>query len=283
MPEFGDALNVYELEVDVTEEQLLRVHTGSHVARVADAFSRASWWPFPVNVDRDTLASKGTQAAATRAAGLVIAAVDAVAGDHSALDRAFVMARPPSHHAERDRAMGFCFYNSLMVGVAHAQTEYGMGRIAILDFDVHHGNGHADIARTDPSLLYVSSHQSPCFPGTGTVARRDGPLANLVNCPLLPRAGSAEFRGAWSRTLLPAVVDFDPDIIFVSAGFDGHGEDPLASMTLDDDDFEWITSEIARLGLPIVSVLEGGYNVEALKRAVYLHVDALIRTGSQAC
>ena len=274
---FGDEMQVFEPDgADVTKEQLLRVHTQGHLDLISDAFKRASRWPLPVNLDADTIVSKGTEAAATRAAGLVVAAVDAVLGNQTDLRRAFVMVRPPGHHAETDRPMGFCLYNNVLVGVAHAQAVHGLGRVAILDFDVHHGNGDAEMALADPSRLYASSHQGDAFPGTGAQAGREGPHENIINAPLPAGSGSAEFRGVWSNTLLPAVAAFKPDAIFLSAGFDAHAEDPLASMALEDEDFGWITMEVAKLGLPIISVLEGGYDVDALERAARAHVAALI-------
>mmetsp|Transcript_19938 Transcript_19938/g.65984 ORF Transcript_19938/g.65984 Transcript_19938/m.65984 type:complete len:170 (-) Transcript_19938:63-572(-) len=152
-------------------------------------------------------------------------------------------------------------------------------RIAVLDFDVHHGNGDAACAWSDPDVLYASSHQSPCYPGTGAAAGRAGRHGGIVNCPLPPGSGSAEFRSAWRETLLPAVCSFAPDAVFISAGFDAHAEDPLSSCRLSDADFAWITAEVAKIGrgaLPIISVLEGGYNVERLDRSVRAHVKALI-------
>ena len=206
--------------------------------------------------------------------------------------------------------MGFCIYNNVMVGVAHAQAMHGVGRVAILDFDVrppsssssalcsaaaallpqhcpaahqplqvHHGNGDESLSWADPSRLYASSHQSPSFPGTGRTAGRQGAHGQVWNCPLPAGSGSQEFRDAWQKTLLPAVRAFEPEAIFLSAGFDAHAEDPMASMALTDDDFAWITTEVAALGdgqLPIISVLEGGYNIVALERAVRRHVGALI-------
>ena len=145
---------------------------------------------------------------------------------------------------------------------------------------MHHGNGDADITLSNPSLLYASSHQSPCFPGTGSVAGREGPHSNVVSAPLPAGAGSPEFKGAWATFLLPIVEAFEPEAIFLSAGFDGHAEDAVASMALDDDDFEWITAEVCRRfpGTPIVSVLEGGYNVVALERSCRAHIRGLIET-----
>jgi len=278
--DFGDQMLVVEPEADVTEEQLLRVHSSAHLALTQSAFRRVGGlMSRQVNLDADTKVSLGSAAAAIRAAGLVVAAVDEVLSNCSSVRRAFVMARPPGHHASADLPMGFCIYNNVMVGVAHAQAVHGMGRVAILDFDVHHGNGDESLSWADPSRLYASSHQSPSFPGTGRTAGRQGAQGQVWNCPLPAGSGSQEFRDAWQKTLLPAVRAFEPEAIFLSAGFDAHAEDPMASMALTDDDFAWITTEVAALGdgqLPIISVLEGGYNIVALERAVRRHVGALI-------
>jgi acetoin utilization deacetylase AcuC-like enzyme len=165
-----------------------------------------------------------------------------------------------------------------MVGAAHAQAKHGVERIAILDFDVHHGNGGEDIARADPGWLYVSSHECPNFPGTGETPGRSGVHNNVVSAPLKRGAGSSEFRRAWRNQLLPAVRAFRPDAIFISAGFDAHADDPLSGTRLCDDDFAWLTSEVTAIGKPIISVLEGGYNVDRLERSVKTHVAALINS-----
>mmetsp|Transcript_28649 Transcript_28649/g.93346 ORF Transcript_28649/g.93346 Transcript_28649/m.93346 type:complete len:349 (+) Transcript_28649:84-1130(+) len=283
--ELGENLSVRQPEADVTSEQLLRVHSEAHIRRVSDACTRAKRFRLPMVIDGDTIASPGTGAAAARAAGLVVAAVDdmcmGMGGAQAAGEprRAFVMVRPPGHHAEPERPMGFCVFNNVMVGVAHARVAHDVQRIAVLDFDVHHGNGDAACAWSDPDVLYASSHQSPCYPGTGAAAGRAGRHGGIVNCPLPPGSGSAEFRSAWRETLLPAVCSFAPDAVFISAGFDAHAEDPLSSCRLSDADFAWITAEVAKIGrgaLPIISVLEGGYNVERLDRSVRAHVKALI-------
>jgi len=283
--DFGDKIHILEPEVDVTEEQLLRVHTPAHVKQLKDAFEKVQRGGLTflngnrVNIDSDTIVSRGTQAAASRAAGLVIAAVDEVMCPSSKMRRAFVMVRPPGHHAEADGPQGFCLYNNVMVGVAHAQAMHGIRRAAVLDFDVHHGNGDEAIAWDDRTRLYASSHQSPFYPGTGLTPGRSGAHGQIWNCPLPPGAGSEEFRDAWSRVLLPAVRRFRPEALFVSAGFDAHAQDPLASLALGNEDFAWLTAEIASLGsgrLPIISVLEGGYNVEVLERAAHAHLGALI-------
>jgi len=285
VPTYGKNLVVRDpTDADVTEEQLLRVHTPQHLRKVNSAFgSLQVALGQRCNIDSDTICSPGSKAAAKRAAGLVIAAVDDVLRrPRRSPSRAFVMARPPGHHAEAATPMGFCLYNNVLVGVAHAQAVHGLQRIAVLDFDVHHGNGDADIIASDPRLLYCSSHEVPNYPGTGQEEGRDGEHRNVVNVPLPAGCGSSAFRRAWRDTLLPAVRAFRPEAIFVSAGFDAHGVDPLSSTTLSDADFAWLTSEVVRLGvgarLPVISVLEGGYNLEQLPKSVRTHVHALVHS-----
>jgi len=278
--EFGDKLHIEDsLEVDATEEQILRVHTPEYLKRLDYIFAQSQRRPYMrVNLDRDTVVSRGSQAAAARAAGLVIAAVDdmlSARGTDGDVSRAFVMVRPPGHHAEAGRGGGFCIYNNVLMGVAHAQA-HGVGKVAILDFDVHHGNGDSDLSWCDATRLYASSHEAHIWPGTGATWGCDGMHGQIINCPLPPSCGPADFRKAWRDTLLPAVVEFEPEVIFLSAGFDAHADDPLASMQLDDDDFAWLTKQVAALGLPIVSVLEGGYNVDALVGSVHAHLKALV-------
>lgn len=279
---FGALMRISEPVVDVTTEQILRVHSPAHIASLEHAFNKVGG-PFSpwVNLDSDTVVSRGTQAAVLRAAGLVIAAVDE-AFDTTTISssrRAFVMARPPGHHAECDRPMGFCLLNNVLIGAAHAQAVYGASRVAILDFDVHHGNGDAAITEDCPNRLYASTHQSPLFPYTGTTPGRAGRHANVLSSPLPAGSGSDEFRAAWQDFLLPAVREFGPDAVFISAGFDAHAQDPLGGLALSDEDFEWISAEIGKLcgeHVPIVSVLEGGYNVVALEGAVQAHIKGLI-------
>ena len=285
-PEFGSLLQVREPPKDVTRAQMLRVHSLGHVSRLEEAWARSYVLRGQVKLDgADTISSPGTRAAATRAAGLVVAAVDDIferdssRSSEAAPQRAFIMARPPGHHAERDKAMGFCFLNNVLIGAAHAEAAHGVGRVAILDFDVHHGNGDEDIAKTQPNRLYVSSHEVPNFPGTGELRGLGGFHKNVLNVPLRAKSGSRAFRNAWSRELLPAIKEFDPECIFVSAGFDAHADDPLSSIRLTDDDFAWLTGEIGRLAgdrVPIISVLEGGYNVDRLKTSVRRHIRGLI-------
>lgn len=266
---------------DVTDEQLLRVHTRKHLNTVNAAFASAKLLlgaPVPLMNCGQTFANSKSEAAAKRAAGLVIAAVDDVfgSGGEKKLSRAFVMARPPGHHAEADQPMGFCFYNNVLLGVAHAKAVHGLGRIAILDFDVHHGNGDADIVEKDPSLLYISSHEADIYPGTGESSGRQGRHKNIINACLPSQAGSSEFRSAWSNELLPAIRAFRPEAIFLSAGFDAHRDEYVANMMLTEEDYKWLTEQVVMLGKPIISVLEGGYNLRALPKCVRAHLEGLI-------
>lgn len=279
-PEFGEALRILEPEVDATDEQLLRVHTEHHVKMLNAAFAAAKERKAILSIDADTRVCPDSGPACYRASGLAVAAVDEVLSDQSPCTRAFVMARPPGHHAEPEQAMGFCLFNHVMVAAAHAQAAHGKAKVAVLDFDVHHGNGDAAMCSPDASRFYASSHQSPCYPGTGRTAGTSGAAQQVLSVPLAPGAGTDEFRAAWADTILPALQAFGPDAVFISAGFDAHADDPLASLSLNDDDYEWVTAQIVRAarGAPIVSYLEGGYDIEALGRAVRGHVKALIET-----
>lgn len=256
-----------------THEQLLRVHPATHVDRVMATVPAEGW----ARVDPDTVMSAGSGEAALRAAGAVCAAVDAVMSGESR--NAFCAIRPPGHHAEPDRAMGFCLFNNVAVGALHARAAHGIERIAVIDFDVHHGNGTQAAFETDADLVYVSSHQSPLYPGTGAASERG--VGNIHNAPLPPFAGSKQFRDAYERELLPLLRSFAPELVLISAGFDAHADDPLANMMLTDDDYGWITAELCKLanetcGGKIVSTLEGGYDLGALSRATAAHVGALL-------
>jgi acetoin utilization deacetylase AcuC-like enzyme len=254
-----------------TRAQLARVHARGLIATVLDTVTTT-----PLRLDPDTVLSPDSAHAALRACGAGIAAVDAVLGDRTR--QAFCAVRPPGHHATGTTAMGFCLFNSVAVAAAHALDEHSLRRVAILDFDVHHGNGTQAIFEQSPEVLFVSSHQMPLYPGTG-YAEEVG-CGNILNLPLPPHAGSREFRQAWSQLGLPALHAFDPDLIVVSAGFDAHEMDPLGQLRLQDEDFRWITraicdsAEKACAGR-VISVLEGGYNLEALASASRAHVEAL--------
>ena len=192
---------------------------------------------------------------------------------------AFCAIRPPGHHAEFERAMGFCLFNNIAVAARHAQKKHGAERVAIVDFDVHHGNGTQDIFWADPSVMYCSTHQMPLFPGTGG-ANETG-AGNIVNAPLMAGDGSAQFQEAVDVMLLPRLSEFRPDLILISAGFDAHKRDPLANINLLEDDFAWITSKLMDVadkhcGGRVVSMLEGGYDLEGLARSVAAHVMTLM-------
>jgi acetoin utilization deacetylase AcuC-like enzyme len=231
-----------------------------------------------VGIDSDTVMSAGSAKAALHAAGAVIRAVDGVMAGEFA--NAFCPVRPPGHHAEADRAMGFCLFNNIAVGALHARVIHGLSRIAVIDFDVHHGNGTQDIFYRDPNLFYASTHQSPLYPGTGFASER-GAAGNIWNVPLPPRSGGPAFRQAMTETILPALERFAPEFIFISAGFDAHRDDPLAEMALDESDFAWVTTEICAVASRVcdgrvVSALEGGYDLAALALSAAAHVRALM-------
>ena len=256
-----------------TREQLLRVHDASHVESIfAHAPESGS-----LRLDPDTVMSPASLEAALRAAGAACAAVDVVMRGETA--RAFCAVRPPGHHATPHAAMGFCIFNNIAAAAAQALDGHGLERVAIVDFDVHHGNGTQDIFWNDPRVLFASSHQMPLYPGTGAADERGA--GNIVNAPLPPDAGSREFRAAWEDTLLPALAAHRPQLLLVSAGFDAHRRDPLAQLRLEAEDYAWITRRLRELADThaqgrIVSSLEGGYDLEALRDSVAAHLDALM-------
>ena len=232
-----------------------------------------------IAIDPDTVVSAGTMAAARRAAGGAIAGVDAVMEGWASA--AFIAARPPGHHAEQDRAMGFCFFNTAAIAARHARAQWGLGRVAVVDFDVHHGNGTQDIFSADPFVFYGSSHQHPCYPGTGS-PREHGVAHNIVNAQLPPGAGSDRFRAAWSERIIPALDAWAPELLVISAGFDAHRDDPLAELRVDTEDFAWLTDELLAVADRhakgrVVSVLEGGYDLRALAVSTAAHVRRLMR------
>jgi acetoin utilization deacetylase AcuC-like enzyme len=231
-----------------------------------------------VMVDGDTVMSPGSGEAALRAAGAVCAAVDAVLS--GAADNAFCAVRPPGHHAEPGRAMGFCLFNNVAIGAQHARAKHRLTRIAVIDFDVHHGNGTQAAFENDPDLFYASTHQSPLYPGTGNSTER-GIRGNVLNVPLPPGASSDAFRHAIEREIVPALDAFRPELVMISAGFDAHRADPLASLALSEADFAFATAalcDVARRHAAgrLVSTLEGGYNLAALAASAAAHVKALM-------
>ena len=256
-------------------DALLLAHAPSHVDLILGAEIPAGRFG---RIDADTAMSSGSRDAALHAAGAVIAAVDAVASGN--LRNAFCAVRPPGHHAEHDRAMGFCLLNNIAIGALHARKAHRFERPAVVDFDVHHGNGTQDIFHDDANLFYASTHQSPLYPGTG-LASEQGVAGNILNVPLRPGADGKAFRRAFTDVILPALGKFRPDFVFISAGFDAHSADPLAGLELVEDDFAWATAEICAMaaglcGGRVVSALEGGYDLDALGRSVAVHVRALM-------
>ena len=228
-------------------------------------------------IDPDTVASPGSWEAALRALGAAMHAVDAVATGQA--DNAFAAIRPPGHHAEVARAMGFCLFNTVAIAARHAQRAHGIGRVAIVDWDVHHGNGTQAIFWSDPSVLYASTHQMPLFPGTGDASETG--VGNIFNAPLSPGDGAGEFKAAFIERILPALRRFQPELVLISAGFDAHRRDPLAEINLDAEDFAWATRQLMDIadqsaGGRIVALLEGGYDLQGLAQSAAAHIRQLM-------
>ena len=228
-------------------------------------------------LDPDTSMSPGSWDAALRGVGAAIRAVDAVLAGEA--DNAFCAIRPPGHHAETRRAMGFCLFNHAAIAAMHARKTHGLDRVAVVDFDVHHGNGTQEIFWSEENLLYGSTHQMPLFPGTG--APTETGVGNIFNAPLAPGSGGEQFRDAVETVILPALDAFRPDLVIVSAGFDAHARDPLANLNLIEPDFAWVTDELLRLADKhasgrLVSTLEGGYDLQGLAGSVAAHVETLM-------
>jgi acetoin utilization deacetylase AcuC-like enzyme len=231
-----------------------------------------------VQLDADTAMGAGSAEAALRAAGAAVAGVDAVMEGWART--AFAAVRPPGHHAEPARPMGFCLFSNAAVAAMHARVRWGIRRVAVVDFDVHHGNGTQAMFAADGDLFYASSHQHPCYPGTGEASER-GTADNVVNAPLRPGSDGAAFRAAWEGTILPALDRFAPGMLIVSAGFDAHKADPLAQLRLETEDYAWVTRELLRIAAMhcegrMVSVLEGGYDLGALAASAAAHVRTLM-------
>ena len=253
-----------------TRKQLERVHEAFYIDTVEELSPRTGI----VHLDPDTAMCPDTLNAALRAAGAAVLATDMVmAGD---VGNAFCNVRPPGHHAERARAMGFCIFNSVAVAAAHALEHHGLKRVAVVDFDVHHGNGTEEIFQDDPRVMMVSTFQHPFYPYSGV----EGRSSRMVNIPLAAYSGGVEFRAAVVQYWLPALEAFKPEMLFVSAGFDAHRDDDLAMLKLVEADYAWVTQQIKAVadrhaGGRIVSLLEGGYNLHALGRSAATHLKVL--------
>lgn len=258
-------------------DQLLRVHDAALLRKALDNPPTER-----VQLDPDTVLGPKSGEAALRAAGAGVAAVDDILSGQ--IQRAFCAVRPPGHHATRDTAMGFCLVNNVAIAAAHALEKHRLQRVAIVDFDVHHGNGTQDIFQQEPRLLYLHSHQALLYPHSGDAEERG--CGNIRNVPLPAGTGSARFRKAWTEVLLPMLDDFAPQLLLISAGFDGDRRDPLSDMELGVEDFAWLTAELVVIANRhaagrIVSTLEGGYDLAALAEDCAAHVGVLVDPGAQ--
>ncbi|RVK20932.1 histone deacetylase family protein [Sinorhizobium medicae] len=272
-PNFADLERV---EAPIGDEDLvLLAHAEDHLRGVKRGIPDED-----INqLEADTYATPQSLVAALTGIGGAVAAVDAVFKGEA--DNAFIAARPPGHHAEKNKVMGFCFFNNVAIAARYAQRAHGAERVAIVDWDVHHGNGTQDIFWDDPSVLFCSTHQIPLYPGTGA-KDETGVRNNIVNAPLSPNSGSEHFRDAFRTRVLPALENFRPDLLLISAGFDAHHRDPLAQINLVGEDFDWATGRLIDIagrsaGNRIVSLLEGGYDLQGLAESAGLHILRLMR------
>ncbi|HEY7646523.1 MAG TPA: histone deacetylase family protein [Hyphomicrobiales bacterium] len=260
-----------------TEEMILRVHPQDYIDAIREAAPESGL----IHLDGDTLMSPGTMEAVLYGVGATVRATDAVMSGE--VQNAFCGVRPPGHHAEPERAMGFCLFNNVAIAAMHARAKHGAERVAVVDFDVHHGNGTQAAFWSDRNAFYASTHQMPLYPGTGAL-RETGEADNICNAPLRAFDGGDQFREAMRSRIFPALMNFSPDMLFISAGFDAHKDDPLANLALVEDDFSWVSYQLAEIahkktGGRIVSLLEGGYNLTALARSAAVHVSALMEAG----
>ncbi|MBA85870.1 histone deacetylase family protein [Thalassobius sp. S69A] len=264
----GMALDRHEAPLG-TDAQILLCHPETYLQKILKAEPQAG----SVALDEDTFMSAGSVQAARRAVGAAVAAVDTVLDGRA--DNAFVACRPPGHHAETARQMGFCLFGNVAIAAKHALAR-GVARVAVVDFDVHHGNGTQDLLWDEPQALFFSSHQSPLWPGTGTEGER-GAHDQIVNLPLLPESGGAQMRETYERRVFPMLDAFAPELLLISAGFDAHRADPLAQLNWEVEDFVWLTRQLKQYAKGrVVSVLEGGYDLHALGMCVAAHVAALM-------
>lgn len=257
-----------------TLKQIGLVHPPGYAEAILDAIPESG----TRNLDGDTIVSPGSGEAALRAAGGACAAVDAVLDGEAR--NVFVATRPPGHHAEPSTPMGFCLFSNVAIAARHAQAAHGLTKVAVMDFDVHHGNGTQAAFWDEPTLLYTSTHQMPLYPGTGA-AGETGVANNIVNAPLAPRSDGAAFREAMEVRILPAIDAFAPELLIISAGFDAHFRDPLASLEFEAEDFHWATVELMAMadrhcGGHLISCLEGGYDLQGLAESTAVHVRALM-------
>jgi acetoin utilization deacetylase AcuC-like enzyme len=256
------------------ESDLLLAHPASHVSAIRNAAPDTGF----AALDPDTSMSPGTWEAALRGVGGCLAAVDAVLAGEA--KNAFVATRPPGHHAEKARPMGFCLFGNVAIAAKHALERHGLSRVAIVDFDVHHGNGTQDLLWDEPRTLFISSHQMPLYPGTGAAHER-GAHGNVINAPLSPGTDGVTMRSVYGSRLLRRVEEFEPELLLISAGFDAHEDDPLANLNWSTEDFAWLTRELCKVADAtcagrVVSSLEGGYNLDALAASVAVHVAGLM-------
>lgn len=268
----GKDLNRFKAPL-AEDEDLLRVHPRAHLDRIATAE--------PGALDADTFMSEGSHRAALRAAGANVMAVDMVmAGD---VANAFAAVRPPGHHAEREKPMGFCLFGNVAIAAKRLLDHHGLSRVAIVDFDVHHGNGTQDLLWDEARVLFASTHEMPLYPGSGAITER-GAHGNILNAPLKAGTDGPAFRKVMEREVLPALEKFEPEFLLISAGFDAHAADPLAGLNLTEADFAWVTHALCDLadkhcGGRVVSTLEGGYDLDALAASAAAHVDVLMERG----
>jgi acetoin utilization deacetylase AcuC-like enzyme len=268
--------NLLRIEAPMAElDTIALCHPMDYVTALREASPREGL----IHLDADTAMSPGTFEAALRAAGGAVYAVDEVMGGRAS--NAFVATRPPGHHTETARPMGFCLFNNAAIAARHAQRKHGAERAAVVDFDVHHGNGTQDIFWADKSVMYCSTHQMPLYPGTGAVNER-GEFDTVVNAPLRAGDGGNQFRNAFESVILPRLKNFQPDLIVISAGFDAHQRDPLANLNLLEADFDWATRKIMEIADStakgrVVSLLEGGYDLQGLAGSAAAHVTALMQ------
>ena len=267
-----------ETAPEATDADLHRVHPQRHIDRLASALPDRGF----AQIDGDTFVSPGSLRAARRAAGAVLRAVDMVMAGEVA--NAFCAIRPPGHHAERETPMGFCLFGNAALAAKYALDHHGLSRVAVVDFDVHHGNGTQDLLWDEPRALFIGSHQMPLWPGTGSPEER-GAHDNVLNIPLPPNSTGAEMRAAYVAQAFPRLEAFRPELVIISAGFDAHQDDPLAQLRWAAGDFRWLTRELCALaarhaGGRVVSTLEGGYDLQALSDSARAHVEELMEAGT---